>query len=57
MQKKKNIDLEILRQVLYMYLHQIKGVEFICDRNGQTFLSTLYVSFARLYVQQPRDNY
>ena len=27
---------------LYVYFHQIEGVEFICDSHGQTFLSTLY---------------
>ena len=32
----------ILWQIFYTYFHQIEDVEFVYDRHGQTFLSTLY---------------
>ena len=46
----------ILRQILYMYLHQIETVEFIYDGHGQTFLSTLYVRAGRIDLENLRWN-
>ena len=36
-EEKQILTLKFKWQVLYMYFHQIEGVEFIHDSHGQTF--------------------
>ena len=52
--EKKMFDLEIQSQVLQMYFHRVKGVEFVYDSHEQIFLSTLYMERIKTRKSQQR---